>query len=424
MRISMILLLSLISVLLSGQHRHASYSRSIDSAAAAMYAEGNVWKLLEYSQQFNTDTLSARFLFSLGMSYAAVSEYQKAHEFLNRAVALDSASVHYRFQFARVLSGAGLHNEAVLQLETCLRLDSAFVPARFQLGLTIAAMKNQPEREIELFSSLARNNPNDFLSLYYISDACKRMGLQDSAMVYLRRSIDINPRYTPALIAAANYLHGQKRYADALRLYLAADSLRSGNKDLIFQIGECYRKLGNIESAKRYFSSAIALDSMNSLYHAQLAYAHYSAGEFDSSVAAYRMAIAYDGENAQYYLNLALVFQQLNKSEETIRSYKDAVRVMHPETIALVFYDLGSFCYSKGLWRESADAFLRTSEIDPGHGSAQYYYASSLMQLSEHQGALKAFTAYLKRSANDSTQKSLRYSAEKLVEYLKNLKKR
>lgn len=395
-----------------------------DSLAAALYAEGNYWKLMEVARQFSADSLSAKFNFHLGMSFAALSESQRAQELLKRSIALDSAKLQYRYQYARVLSQSGLYSEAIQQLKRCIAMDSNYIPARFQLGLTYAAQKNSPEEETAVFSWLIEQNPRDFLSLHYLGEALKRSGNPDSASLYWRLSLSGNPRYVPALIALSNYLNSKKMYTEALPLYLMADSVRSGNKDLVFQIGECYRRLGELTKAKHYFKRAITIDSMNGLYHAQLAYAYFSGGEYDSSIAEYNQALLYDDENAQYYLNLALVYAKLKNSSKVMWAYSNAVRVLHPEVTANVYYDLGTYCFQNKLWQEGIDAYQRAIDINPDLVDAYYFKGSCHMQLSEHLAALPLFTAFLMKTENDSDRKGERYSAEKMVEYLKGLKKK
>lgn len=402
----------------------AQPSGAPDSLAAALYAEGNYWKVMDLSRQFPADSLSPRFLFHLGMSYAALGEPLRAQDHLLRAIALDSSRMQYRYQLARILSQSGQHAEAVRQLQKCIAIDSAFIPARFQLGLTIAAQRDDPFAEMEVFSWLIARNPNDVLSLYHLSEALKRAGMPDSAAVMLRRALSVNPRYVPALIALSNHLNGQKQYADALPLYLRADSVRSGNKDLLFQIGECYRRLGELASARSFFRKAIALDSMNGLYHAQLAYAYFSDDLYDSSIASYQTAILYDEENQQYHLNLALVYAKLDDTTNVLRSYANAVRVMHPELAAAVYYDQGTYCFQKKLWKEAITAFGRAIDIDPDRAPAYYFKGSCHMQLNEHSAALPLFTEFLSRSKNDPERKGERYSAQKMVDYIKELKKK
>ncbi len=402
----------------------AQTPQSADSLAAVLYAEGNYWKLMELSRQLPADSLSPRFHFHLGMSYAALGEPLRAQDHLTRAIILDSSRLQYRYQFARILSQSGQYAEAVRQLQQCIAMDSAFIPARFQLGLTYAAQRNDPFAEMEVFSWLIARNPNDFLSLYHLSEALKRAGQPDSAAVILRRAVSVNPRYVPALIALSNYLNGRKQYADALPLYLRADSVRSGNKDLLFQIGECYRRLGELSNARSFFRRAIALDSMNGLYHAQLAYAYFSDDLYDSSIASYHTAILFDEENAQYHLNLALVYAKLDDTTNVLRSYAEAVRVMHPELAAAVHYDQGTYCFQKKLWKEAVTAYGRAIDIDPSLSLAYYFKGSCHMQLNEHSAALPLFTEFLSRSKNDPERKGERYSAQKMVEYLRDLKKK
>ncbi|MFA6469658.1 MAG: tetratricopeptide repeat protein [Bacteroidota bacterium] len=411
------------SLLISGEKNPVARS-GIDSVASTLYAEGNYWKLMEYAKQFSADTLSAKFNFFLGMSYAALSEPQRAQEFLRRSIALDSVKLQYRYQYARILSQTGLYNDAIDQLTQCIAIDSTYIPAHFQLGLTYAAQKKHPEKEVEIFSSLINRNPRDFLSLYYIAEAKKRLGESDSAYMYLRLSLSANPRYYPALIAVSNYLNNKKQYSEALPYYLLADTLRNDNKDLKFQIGECYRKLEDLPKAKTYFSRAIALDTANALYHAQLAYAYYSAGQFDSSVAEYQLAILNDSENPQYYTNLALVYKKLDMTDRVAQAYLNAVRVQHPDVIAYTYNDLAAFYMQKKLWRKTIAAYQRALDVNPDLIDPYYYMGVSHMNMDEIQSAILMFKKFLQKTENNPEKRGQMYSAEKMIEYLKNLKKK
>jgi len=416
--------LFLISSFLFGQENNPPIQINADSTASALYAEGNYWKLMEFSKQYNVDSLSPKFLFSLGMSYAALSEPLRAQEFLKRAIGLDSSKLQYRYQYARLLSQSGLYDDAIDQLTQCITMDSTYIPARFQMGLTYAAKKKYPEKEIAIFSSLIDRNPRDFLSLYYISEAYKRSNELDSAYLFLRLSLSANPRYYPALIAISNYLSGKKMYVDALPYYLRADSLRNDNKDLKFQIGECYRKLEMLSDAKIYFKRAIALDTTNALYYAQLAYAYYSAGQYDSSAETYQLAILNDDENPQYYRNLALVYKKMDMPELVIHAYNNAVRVMHPEIIAYTYSDIAAYNLEKTRWRNAIAAYQRALDVNPDLIDPYYFMGTSYMNLSEHQTAIQMYNTFLLKTENNPEKKGERYTAEKMIEYLKKVKKK
>ncbi len=400
----------------------AAAQPNIDSTAAALFADGNYWKLIEDSKRFAPDTLSARFQFYLAMSYAALSEPQRAQELFRRAILLDSSRIQYRYHYARSLSQSGHYRDAIDQLTASIALDSSYIPAQFQLGLTYAAIKSEPEKELAVFSALAAKNPNDFLSLYYLSEAMKRSGYADSAAIYLQLSLKANGRYLPALIGIANYLIGQKRHRDALRYYLRADSVRGGNKDVLFQIGECHRKLNDLPAAIEYFKKAIALDTANGLYHAQLAYAYYSHYEYDSSVASYRRAILNDEENAQYHLNLALVYKRLDDTEMVVRSYHNAIAVMKGENISAVYNDLAAFHYIRKEWREAAAAYQRSVQITPTLDDPYFFIGSCHMQLKEYSRAYAAYREYLEQTKNDPGAAPMRASVQQNIEFMKTHK--
>ena len=403
-----------------GQLRDLTKAKdSLAESASRFFGEGKYRKALDLMALNDTTLLSSRLFYYCGMSSAALYDYQKAQEYFKKAIDQDSTNVYYHFQFGRLLTQAGFAAEAIDEFKLCFALDSSYLPASFQLGLIYNVQKKDPKEEVEIFSFLIRQNPSDFLSLYYKGDALKRQGLADSGVNFVLKSIELNPQYVPSLLSYANYRNSKKEYAIALKYYQEASIIRPHEKDIVFQIGECFRKLGELNKAVSKFKEAISLDTLNAVYYAQLGYAYYSLGRNDSSVVAYKKATALDFDNAQYYRNLAMAYQKMDSIQGVVQSYQRAAQVLHPENISYVYNDLAAFYFGKGLWRDAALAYRRVIDFNPDNEMAYFWLGNAYEQTQDRKSAISALEIFLKRIEGDDSKSGYRSEVKHHVEMLK-----
>ncbi len=241
---------------------------SLEQLSSKYYSEGLYSKVIDLIHQNDSLSLPPKTYFYGGMSSAAIYDFQQSKVFFRKAIENDSMNTQWRYQFGCALKQAGFYDEALNQFETCSHLDSTYLPAYFQLGIVYNLKKKNEKKEAEIFSFLVQKDPKDFLSLFYLGDALKRMGNTDSGIVFIQRSYALNQQFFPSLVALANYSNSKKDFPTARNYYQQALALKSNNEDVMFQIGECYRRMGGLDSAAAYFQKAISFDSLNAIYHA------------------------------------------------------------------------------------------------------------------------------------------------------------
>jgi len=395
---------------------------SLTQLASKYYAEGNYQKTLALLSAADSTLSSPKFLFYIGMSYAALYDFQNAQNYFKKSILGDSANVNYHFQFGRLLLQSGFTNDAVEEFKLCFVLDSTYLPATFQLGLVYNAQKKYPEKEVEIFSFLVRQNPNDFFSCYYLGDVLKRLKMVDSGIVFIQKSIELNPRYYPSLLAYANYQHNKQEFKSALEFYQKADSIRPHDKDIVYQIGECLRKLGAYNEALKQFSKAIEIDSSIATYYAQTGYTYFLMEKFDSSIQSYKKAVSIDSANVQYFLNLALGYEKLNSVKGVIESYQQAAQAYHPELISFIYNDLAGYCFKNSLWTETAKAYKRVIELNPDNLTALYWLGYSYEQIPDKKSAITTYENYLEKTKGNNFKPGLRLHVKELLETMKGKK--
>ena len=396
---------------------------SLSQIVSKNYNEGNYREALALLNAGDSTSFSPKFLFYIGMSYAALYDFQNAQTYFKKAIQIDSTNVTYHFQFGRLLQQAGFTNVAIEEFNFCFELDSTYLPPSFQLGLLYNAQKKYPEKEAEIFSFLIRQNPNDFFSYYYLGDALRRLKLEDSGIVFIKKSIELNPKYYPSQLAYAFYQYNKQEYESALEYYQKADEIRIHDKDIIYQIGECFRNLKRYSEALNQYWEAISIDSSNAMYHAQMGYTYFSMEKFDSSIAAYKKAVSIDSANVQYFLNLALVYQKADSTDGVIESYQQAAQALHPENVSFIYNDLAAYCFENKLWHQAAKAFKRVIELDPDNLMALYWLGYSYENIPDKKLAISTFEDYLARTKENDFKPGLRLHVKDLLETLKGKRK-
>ncbi|MDE3058593.1 MAG: tetratricopeptide repeat protein [Bacteroidota bacterium] len=377
---------------------------SLAQLSSKYYSEGLYSKTIDLIHQNDSLSLPSKIYFYGGMSSAALYNFQQSKFFFQKAIEKDSMNAQWRYQFGCMLKQAGLYDEAIPQLETCFRLDSTYLPAYFQLGIVYNLKRKNENKEAEIFSFLVQKNQKDFLSLFYLGDALKRMEHSDSGIIFIQRSYALNRQFFPSVIALANYDNSKKDFPTARKYYQQALALKPVNEDVTFQIGECYRRMGELDSAVAYFRRALALDSLNAIYHAQLGYAYFSQENYDSSIAEYNTAIVLDSTTVQYCLNLAHVFEKVDSVQGAEQAYERAIQELQPIAISHVYNNLAAFYFTKRLWRKASEAYQHVLEFNPENKAALRFLAMTYERIPDFRSAIQAYEKYLEITKVDTAR--------------------
>jgi tetratricopeptide (TPR) repeat protein len=382
----------------------APADRAADSLFAqglALYAEGQYAKAAE-AFAATCDSTSPKIAFYTAMSYLSLNNAETGIELLRRAILLDPANRAYRFQYARSLVQSGLTDLGAAEYAALVGADSAFGAARYQLGLLLYDQKRYREAA-DQFGAVLRTNPADYLSYYYLSSSLVGLAAIDSARPYLASCISLNPHYAPAIVLLASIYYGAGEYEEALRLYRSGAAARPQDADLAYKIGLCFARLGKVDSALAYCSTAARRDTSNDAYIAQTGYLYIVQEKFDSAIAAYRRAVELDGDNSLYDINLAYAFSRTNANDSAIAAYERGVAACRPENIAAIYVRLGTLYYYAKQYRKALASYQQALDLQPLNKEAQFYVALAYDQLANPASALRQYRRYLALARDDTT---------------------
>lgn len=180
--------------------------------------------LKEANKRLAVNPKDKQALAMLADLYFSENDFEKAAKTYRMLLSLAAGSSEideYTVTLRHGLSCAkiGAYDEAMKSLLFVKALKDESVEANFYLGL-IEFEKRSYEKAIGFFKAALKLNPDHTLSLKYLGLSLKRMGQIKEALRHLKVAMDRDP----------------------------------SQKDILFELGECYDSVGHIENAVKIFS--------------------------------------------------------------------------------------------------------------------------------------------------------------------------
>ncbi len=133
-------------------------------------------------------------------------------------------------------------------------------------------------------------------------------------------------------------------------------------------MGTIYKKLENLEEAKKWYLKAIQLEPDCYEAHYNLGLVYCQLGETQSEIDCYLKTIQYNPELALAYYNAGNAYRKLEQFGDAEIFYKEAIRVKNNFDDA--YFNLGVVCERSGKYLDGLDYYKKTIEINPGHEQA------------------------------------------------------
>lgn len=126
-------------------------------------------------------------------------------------------------------------------------------------GIMYDEMGNKKAAVDELFSEI-QNNPGAVSARVALGRILVESGNAKDALPPLQKAMEIDPNHSQARFWAAITNHRLKNYQGAIALFRSAAGLDSGNPLIYKRMGECYREMGDMDSARAAFRKYLDME--------------------------------------------------------------------------------------------------------------------------------------------------------------------
>jgi tetratricopeptide (TPR) repeat protein len=201
---------------------------------------------------------SVEALLKLGELYFLVRQYQKALDYVNKALKIDENLAKAYYIKGSIHRESGDTSKAISSLETAIEQDNKYEDAFYDLGVIYAARRNL--LAFEYYNNAIKLNPTNSNARYAHAKLQQDIGKIDEALaeyeeIQKTSKICENCLYNMGAI----YLEVKKDNKKALEYFTQAIALNASYVEAYFARGFTYSKLKDMESAKADYKMCLKL---------------------------------------------------------------------------------------------------------------------------------------------------------------------
>jgi tetratricopeptide (TPR) repeat protein len=236
---------------------NATYYLTLVDAYFAQNSTKLAKELLEILEKKFPDNVEA--LLKLSELYFLVRQYQKAIDYVNKALEVDKNSAKAYFLKGSIYKESGDTNRAISSLETAVEQDNTYEDAFYDLGLIYAARKNP--LAFDYYNSAVRINPKNEQVNYAQAKLLQDLGKIDEAISTYESILAKNKNCDQCCYnIGAIYLELKKDPKKAIRYFTEAIALNPAYASAYFARGYAYSKLNDKKNAKADYNACLSIE--------------------------------------------------------------------------------------------------------------------------------------------------------------------
>ena len=250
-------------------------------------------------------------------------------------------------------------------------------------------------------------DPSNKATLLSQAQIYTRLNRWDDAEKAFHRLLKEHPNCWLAYNELGFGLHGQGRYQEAIKAFLAASLAAPRRSIALSNVGVEYLQIGEFAEGTEYLKKSLALDPDFDEAEANTSLALRYQGKYDAALPFARKAVELNPANDTNWLELAECFSSLPHHQSDaknayLRAAKEAEKHLvtdptdGPAWILLALYKVKS-----GSREDALSLIARAESLGAGDMDSQIYKARILELLGKREQALTAFAACFRKGASD-----------------------
>ena len=246
----------------------------------------------------------------------------------------------------------------------------------------------------KIYRDLINKGTNNHVTYGNLAIICGVKGNSDDMIMFLRKSIEIEPRYAQGYNNLGIALREDNQLDSSIRLFEEAISIKPDYADAYLNLGIVFYRKNNINEAIKYFKKALQIDPTNLKVFNNLGISYEFRNDFKNAIIYYKKALEIDPLSSETNTNLANTLLKRGKINEAIMFYRKSIK-LDPNNSSS-HNNLASALKSKGLIREAMNEYHNAIKIDPNNPKAHFNLGIILEEIGENSEAINSYKASLK----------------------------
>lgn len=314
----------------------STYSQHIEARenlAASYINSGDFTNAVnEYENLYRRNPVSFKNFANYGQALFQVKDYQKASEFLEKAVEVNPDNTSAHVSLALSYQELGKNEQALAQYDVVFRQQPALSSIRFDYANLLADI-GQDEAAIANYKIYIANYPNDFRGYQNIGVVYKRLNKLDDTISNYEKALALQKdKKDIALVEdLAQCYHLKKDYPNALKYYDEVLAVNKDDYDVKYNKALVLHAMDNYNDAIAIYTELLKEKSntnvQNNLTSALLAQGDKYLQEKNYSLATetYEKAIQSGAKDGSVYFGLARSYRACDLNERAAENYEKAI---------------------------------------------------------------------------------------------------
>jgi Flp pilus assembly protein TadD len=200
------------------------------------------------------DPGNPNYIYNAGLIYLDKGESQRAEQVFREALQrFPQSSILYQ-GLGEALVNLNRFGEAEASLNRAIRISPDSASTQVSMAHLYYALGDGDKLAAAASKAVALDPGNYLACFYYGSWLMQYQGQISSGADYIRKSIDLQPRFVDGLKTWGRIVTHEGRWAEAVRAYERAAAVDPSDAQLFYLLSVAYRKLGKDERADRALS--------------------------------------------------------------------------------------------------------------------------------------------------------------------------
>ena len=252
--------------------------------------------------------------------------------------------------------------------------------ALFNLAHCFEALR-QEEEAIRYFKKFIDQEPYSEQAWFHLSAAFARKKDNERALWAIDYSLLIDPEFAAARFEKARILEHLERFKDAVQTYKEGIREDEPAGYSYFRIGHCFRKMGDAEKARIFFTKAVTDDPELEEAHLELALISDEEECWHESLHDIRQAVELDPENPDYLLIQAELMRRHGFLEESCEKYQALLEMGH--TAPDIYMEYTELLFDLDEIDQGMDLLYKGVQLNPSSADIHFRLAGYLFSMEE-----------------------------------------
>jgi tetratricopeptide (TPR) repeat protein len=381
--------------------------------ARALVAKGDIQLAtlqLELAIKTRPDYTSAREV--LASLYLTQGDNPKALKAAGDLIDVNKNDLQARLVRSAALLTSGQGARAREELDYIVKASPKNAEARYQMAFLDYQEKDY-KTSLDLYTKLMHEFPKDHRGLIGVTEGLAAQGHMNDAIKEVDAAIQAEPDLVDLRLFKANFEVRAEQYDQAIKIFQDLLDKTPKNADLLYKIGETYRRKGDVNTAIEKFRLASQAAPNTAAPLLELALLMDGNGHSDQAQPIYEQILKIQPDNAVGLNNLAYIKAEKGIDLDSAQTMAQRARQKAPNSPE-VSDTLGWIYIKRNLSEEAVRLFQDLTVKSPENPKFHYHFGLALYQKGDKVSARKELETALKDKPSKDDEAKIRELLGKL----------